>query len=170
LDAAERDPAEAPQVFRVGFAFFRVGFLAALRVGFFAPAAALVAFRFVVFSDGFLAAAAFFFFFGDADAGFDFRFTVVGRFLAAPIAAPESAPITVPMTGRPTTVPATAQRLRRLARSQWCPRVCQPYSLSCRRPCSSPQVGEKTLDLSRLPVNERYRFIHWRVPAPSNDA
>ena len=89
-------------------AFFRVGFLAALRVGFFAPAAALVVFRFVVFGDDFFAAAAFFFFFGDADVGFAFRFTVVGRFLAAPIAAPESAPITVPMTGRPTAVPATA--------------------------------------------------------------
>ena len=52
--------------------------------------------------------AAFLFFFGNADAGFAFRFAAVGRFLAAPIAAPERAPITVPMTGIPTTVPATA--------------------------------------------------------------
>ena len=50
----------------------------------------------------------FLFFFGNADAGFAFRFAAVGCFLAAPIAAPERAPITVPMTGRPTTVPATA--------------------------------------------------------------
>ena len=83
-------------------AFFRVGFLAALRVGFFAPAA-LVVLRFFVFVDGFFAA--FFCFFGNADAGFAFRFAAVGCFLAAPIAAPERAPITVPMTGRPTNSP-----------------------------------------------------------------
>ena len=89
---------------------FRVGFLAALRSGFLAPAAVFVVFRFVVFVDGFFAADAFFdaFFFGDADAGFAFRFAAVFRFLAAPIAAPESAPITVPTTGTPKAVPATA--------------------------------------------------------------
>jgi hypothetical protein len=44
----------------------RVGFLAALGVGFLAPAAALVVFRFVVFVDRFFAADCFFdaFFFG----------------------------------------------------------------------------------------------------------
>jgi hypothetical protein len=102
-------PAATLVVFRVvvfvdGFfptgAFFRVGFLATLRVGFFAPAAALLVFRFVVFVDDFFAA--FFCFFGNADAGFAFRFAAVGRFLAAPIAAPESAP------GSPRAVPATA--------------------------------------------------------------
>jgi hypothetical protein len=88
----------------------RAGFLAALRVGFLAPAAALAAFRFVVFVDGFFAAAAIFvvFFFPDADPGFTFRFAAVVRFLAAPIAAPESAPISVPTTGTPKAVPATA--------------------------------------------------------------
>jgi hypothetical protein len=103
LDAVVRDLAEVPPLFRVGF-------LTALRAGFLAPAAALVVFRFVVFADGFFAAAAFFvaFFFGDADAGFTFRFAAVVRFLAAPIAAPESAPITVPTTGTPKAVPATA--------------------------------------------------------------
>ena len=105
----ERDLVEAPPRFRVGF-------LAALRSGFLAPAAVLAVFRFVV---GFFAADAFFdaFFFGDADAGFAFRFADAGfaflfaavfRFLAAPIAAPESAPITVPTTGTPKAVPATA--------------------------------------------------------------
>ena len=98
---------------------FRVGFLAALRSGFLAPAAVFVVFRFVVFVDGFFAADALFdaFFFGDADAGFAFRladagfafrFAAVFRFLAAPIAAPESAPITVPTSGTPKAVPATA--------------------------------------------------------------
>jgi hypothetical protein len=67
------------------------------RAGFLVPAAVLLVFRFVV---GFLAADAFFdaFFFGDADAGFAFRFAAALLFLAAPIAAPDSAPITVPTT------------------------------------------------------------------------
>jgi hypothetical protein len=103
LDAVERDVAEVPLLLRVGF-------LAALRVGFLAPAAALIVFRFVVFVDDFFAAEACFddFFFGDADAGFTFRFGPLVRFLAAPMAAPESAPITVPTTGTPRAVPATA--------------------------------------------------------------
>ena len=93
---------------------FRVGFLAVLRVGFFAPVAALVVFRFDFFVDGFFATAVFLaffgdcFFFGDTAAGFALRFGAVDRFLAAPIAAPDSAPITVPTTGTPKAVPATA--------------------------------------------------------------
>jgi hypothetical protein len=135
LDARERDPAEAPLAFPIGFlapvddgffapavlvvcrfvvfldgffataAFVRAGFLAALVVGFFA---ALVVFRLVVFVVGFFTAAAFFFVAFDLDAGFAFRLTPVDRFLAAPITAPESPPITVPTTGRPKAVPATA--------------------------------------------------------------
>jgi hypothetical protein len=100
LDAAERELDVTPPLFRVGF-------LAALRVDFFATAAAaLLAFRL----GGCFEAEAFFavFFFGGVDASFVFRFVVVVRFLAAPIAAPESAPITVPTTGSPRAVPATA--------------------------------------------------------------
>jgi hypothetical protein len=102
LGAVERDLAEVPRLLRVGF-------LAALRVGFLAPAAALVVFRFV-FVDRFFSAEAVFaaFFLGGAAAGFTFRFDPLFRFLAAPIAAPESAPITVPTTGTPKAVPATA--------------------------------------------------------------
>ena len=148
-------------------AFFRVGFLAALRVGFFAPAA-LVVFRFVVFVDGFFAA--FFCFFGNADAGFAFRFAAVGCFLAAPIAAPESAPITVPMTGRPTTVPATAPATAPPRALPVVPLGLSAVSCFLSSSMFSPQVGETTLDLSSLPVNERCRFIHRRVPASSNDA
>ena len=101
---------------------FRVGFLAALRSGFLAPAAVFVVFRFVVFVDGFFAADAFFdaFFFGDADAGFAFRLPLCFVFLLRLSRHPRVRQSQYQRLEHPRRSRPLRQRQPHLGRSQWC--------------------------------------------------